>query len=85
LDKIGDETTAMTAEELRAFLEKAGHPALAMEDMGMYAQAADSGPDVSAPNPAQSPKNDREVPVGAEQNQVMAPMLHRKAQQTRLL
>jgi acetyl-CoA synthase len=73
LDKIGDETTAMTAEELRAFLEKAGHPALAMEDMGMYAQAADSGPDVSAPNPAQSPKNDREVPVGAEQKSSHGP------------
>ena len=48
LDKIGDETTAITAEELRVFLEKAGHPALAMEDMGTYAQAADSGPDASA-------------------------------------
>ncbi|MGB7566486.1 MAG: acetyl-CoA decarbonylase/synthase complex subunit alpha/beta, partial [Chitinivibrionales bacterium] len=47
LDKIGDEMTAMTAEELRVFLEKAGHPALSMEDMGMYAQAADSGPDAS--------------------------------------
>ena len=36
MEKIADETTAMTAEELRAFLEKTAHPALAMEDMGAF-------------------------------------------------
>lgn len=33
LDKIADETTATTTEELLAFLEKSGHPALKMEPL----------------------------------------------------
>ena len=32
-DKIADETVATTAEELTAFLQKAGHPAIGMEPM----------------------------------------------------
>jgi len=30
IDKIADETVATTSEELLAFLEKVGHPALTM-------------------------------------------------------
>ena len=38
-DKIADETIAITAENLRSFMEKAKHPALAMEDMAGYAMS----------------------------------------------
>jgi len=40
LDKIADETIVTDASELRAFMEKVGHPALAMPDMHSYAQSA---------------------------------------------
>ena len=40
LGKIADETTAATAEDVRAFMEKTGHPALTMPDMAAYAQEA---------------------------------------------
>ncbi len=40
LDKIIDETIAIDAHQVRRHLEDNGHPALAMEDMGEYAQAA---------------------------------------------
>ncbi|MDR1020671.1 MAG: CO dehydrogenase/CO-methylating acetyl-CoA synthase complex subunit beta [Synergistaceae bacterium] len=36
-DKIADETAATTAEEVRAFMEKVGHPALTMTDMAEFA------------------------------------------------
>ncbi|MDR1472652.1 MAG: CO dehydrogenase/CO-methylating acetyl-CoA synthase complex subunit beta [Synergistaceae bacterium] len=39
LDKIADETIATTAEEVRAFMEKVGHPALTMADMAEFAQS----------------------------------------------
>ena len=32
-DKIADETKAMTIEELMVYLEKVGHPALAMKPL----------------------------------------------------
>jgi acetyl-CoA synthase len=38
-DKIADETIATTAEEVRAFMEKVGHPALTMTDMAEFAQS----------------------------------------------
>ncbi len=47
-DKIADETVATTAEEVRAFMEKVGHPALTMTDMSEYAQAADEGEEAAA-------------------------------------
>jgi acetyl-CoA synthase len=34
IDKIADETIATDPKEIRAFLEKVGHPAIAMPDMG---------------------------------------------------
>ncbi len=40
-DKIADETVATAAEDVRAFMEKVGHPALGMPDMTDYAQADD--------------------------------------------
>ncbi|MDR3076419.1 MAG: CO dehydrogenase/CO-methylating acetyl-CoA synthase complex subunit beta [Synergistaceae bacterium] len=40
-DKIADETIATSAEEVRAFMEKVGHPALTMTDMTEYAQSAE--------------------------------------------
>jgi acetyl-CoA synthase len=33
VDKIADETVATTVDELQAFLERVGHPALAMPAM----------------------------------------------------
>jgi acetyl-CoA synthase len=42
IDQIADETIAVAAEDLRAFMEKVKHPALKMEDMAQYAQSAES-------------------------------------------
>jgi CO dehydrogenase/acetyl-CoA synthase delta subunit len=39
IDKIADETVAVTAEDLRAHMEKIKHPALSMEDMASFAQS----------------------------------------------
>ena len=38
MDMIADETTATTADEVRAFMEKVNHPALAMDDMRNYVE-----------------------------------------------
>jgi acetyl-CoA decarbonylase/synthase complex subunit delta len=40
LDKIADETVGHEASAVRAYMEKVGHPALQMEDMTNYAEAA---------------------------------------------
>ncbi len=42
LDKLPDETVATTADEVRAYLEKIGHPVLDMEDMAVYAGSDDA-------------------------------------------
>jgi acetyl-CoA synthase len=42
LDKIADETVATDPQEIRAFLETVGHPAIAMEDMALYARQAEA-------------------------------------------
>ena len=39
IDKIADENNAVSAEDLRVFLEKAKHPAITMEDMSKFAQS----------------------------------------------
>ena len=39
LDKIADETVATAADDVRAFMEKTGHPALNMDDMATYAES----------------------------------------------
>ncbi|MEI6131408.1 MAG: acetyl-CoA decarbonylase/synthase complex subunit alpha/beta [Bacillota bacterium] len=50
LDKIADETTAATAEEVRAYMERVGHPALELDDMANYVQSDDDGqPQTEAP------------------------------------
>ncbi|MCL2765180.1 MAG: acetyl-CoA decarbonylase/synthase complex subunit alpha/beta [Treponema sp.] len=41
IEKIADETKAVTAKDLKAFLEKVKHPALEMEDMSRFAQSDD--------------------------------------------
>jgi acetyl-CoA synthase len=38
LDKIADETVSVNPAEIRAHMEKVGHPALAMDDMAVYAE-----------------------------------------------
>jgi len=56
LDKIADETVATDPAEIRAFMEKVGHPALEMEDMARDAQQGDAreaGPAVVEASPAQ--------------------------------
>ncbi|MCL2759242.1 MAG: acetyl-CoA decarbonylase/synthase complex subunit alpha/beta [Treponema sp.] len=40
-DKIADESVAIAAEDVRAFMEKVRHPALAMDDMAVHAQSAE--------------------------------------------
>ncbi|MDR0648661.1 MAG: CO dehydrogenase/CO-methylating acetyl-CoA synthase complex subunit beta [Synergistaceae bacterium] len=40
-DKIADETIASTAEDVRAFMEKVGHPALTMTDMAEFAASGE--------------------------------------------
>jgi acetyl-CoA synthase len=51
LDKVADETVAVEAGELRAYLEKVGHPALNLPPMEDFVQPADAG---EAPAPAES-------------------------------
>jgi CO dehydrogenase/acetyl-CoA synthase delta subunit len=40
LDKIADETVATDPNEIKAYMQKVGHPALELDDMGKFAQAA---------------------------------------------
>jgi len=40
MDKIADETCATEASAVRAYMEKVGHPALAMDEMEIYAESA---------------------------------------------
>ncbi len=46
LDKIADETAATEPAEVREHMERVGHPALDMEDMGKYGEAS---PEAEAP------------------------------------
>ncbi len=59
LDKIADETIATDPQEIRAFMEKVGHPALAMEDMAQYARQAE------APEPAVTTASPTVAPTAA--------------------
>lgn len=43
LDKIADETIAIEAKDLRAYMERVSHPALSMEEMDIHSQTAESG------------------------------------------
>ena len=39
VDKIADETIAIDPQEIRAHMERCGHPALEMDDMGVHAES----------------------------------------------
>ena len=66
LDKIADETIATEASQIRAFMEKVAHPALAMEDMASYAQtaAAQEQPATNALSPVPRGEGKGEGPAG---------------------
>ena len=49
MDQIADETAATEASEVRAFLERSGHPALTMPDMGEFAESDEAAPVDSVP------------------------------------
>jgi len=38
MDKIADESVTSNPDEIRAYMEKVGHPALEMKDMGLFAE-----------------------------------------------
>ncbi|MCX7935396.1 MAG: hypothetical protein N3A66_09070, partial [Planctomycetota bacterium] len=66
LDKIADETIATDPAEIRAFMEKTGHPALKMPDMTTYAQSAvrpAPAPAVAAPPAAEAKKEEAPAPA----------------------
>jgi len=79
MDRIADETVATDPAEIRAFLEKKDHPALAMEDMASFAEAQSEVPedrpaepvDQVAPDTTQTPAGEtvqsREMGVTPEQ------------------
>ncbi|MDR3239122.1 MAG: CO dehydrogenase/CO-methylating acetyl-CoA synthase complex subunit beta [Clostridiales bacterium] len=50
LDQIADETVATAAADVRAYMEKVNHPALAMDDMADYAQS-DEEPEQAVAQP----------------------------------
>jgi len=73
-DKIADESVGREPEEVRAFLESVGHPALEMEDMGLFARTeiGDAGARQAetAPAPAEvaepsAPEAKTPTPTGA--------------------
>ena len=49
MDQIADETVATEASEVRTFLEKAKHPAIAMDDMALFAEADEPTATMQAP------------------------------------
>jgi acetyl-CoA synthase len=49
LEKIADETIVVDAHGIREFMEKCHHPALEMEDMAIYSQAAPDIEDTGSP------------------------------------
>ncbi len=62
LDKIADETLSVNPAEIRAHMEKVGHPALTMDDMSRFAEGP--GP-LSEEVPAPAPEKSEEGPVTA--------------------
>jgi acetyl-CoA synthase len=61
-DKIADETVATDPGELRAYLQKIGHPALTMEEMGRFAQEQTAAGSSSA---TARPSRVAEAPIAA--------------------
>ncbi|MDR3207505.1 MAG: CO dehydrogenase/CO-methylating acetyl-CoA synthase complex subunit beta [Oscillospiraceae bacterium] len=66
LDQIADETTAVTADEVRAHMEKVNHPALTLADMSDLVQSDEVPPPVSAaPAAPSAPAAEPEQPAQA--------------------
>jgi acetyl-CoA decarbonylase/synthase complex subunit delta len=66
-EKIADETLATEADALRKHLEKANHPALALEDMALFAESADTGkPQTGASAQPAAPKPAAPKPAAQE-------------------
>jgi acetyl-CoA synthase len=63
LEKIADETIATDPQAVREHMEKVGHPALEMEDMGTYAH---SGSDTADSKPQPPPESQQEPPKAEE-------------------
>jgi len=57
IDKIADETKAVSAEDLRKFLEKVKHPTLSMDDMAKFADKVQESPTPSPQTPVPSPQS----------------------------
>jgi acetyl-CoA synthase len=65
VDKIADETVAIDPQEIRTHMERCGHPALEMDDMGVHAQgeaARAETTDQEEPPPAGASTADAEEP-----------------------
>jgi acetyl-CoA synthase len=58
LGKIADETVATDPKQIRAFMEKVGHPALKMPDLGSITHA-DANAQAATPKPAPEPPGDK--------------------------
>ncbi len=73
MDKIADETIATAAGDVRAFMEKVNHPALAMDDMSIYAQPSEQASPAPSPSAGQSKTTASPVPApSAEPNKAPA-------------
>ena len=72
-DKIADETVATSAEDVRAFMEKAGHPALQMEDMSALVQREGEAPAAKAAEKPQAAQQPAEVAKAPEHTVPAAP------------
>lgn len=78
LDKIADETVATSPDDIRAHMEKVGHPALEMDDMSNFTQS--EGDEESAPAPApeqaKAPEPEKPAPASeAKQEETPAPLI----------
>lgn len=76
-DKIADETTATSAADVRAFMEKVKHPALEMDDMTEYVQSteepvAKEKPAAEAKTAAVETKTAEAAPAAETQTMAMA-------------
>jgi acetyl-CoA decarbonylase/synthase complex subunit delta len=83
LEKIADETVTCEAGALRAHLEKTGHPALEMEDMGRYAESqsasAESAMQQRTAAAAEEPSHGREAETRAEPEAAQGETVHAAA------
>jgi acetyl-CoA synthase len=68
LDKIADETIATEPHEIRAFMERVGHPALEMEDMAAAAASASADAAAAGADSAASVHAGEAAPVVAAES-----------------